>query len=213
MILRIIGLFCLGGVGVVGASWWNIDKIMNPVIKEVVLSTDRSSLEFIPTQEISGRNYDVRLYFGNRRELLLTCEDIKSLGVQWVISTSEIVKSLNLLDHTDHSCDSGDNTTVVSFPTPSFNPSIKYYFHLSTKNKSENRIKTKVHAAIQHENGIGTHYLFMDKALLELSVGGLLFVGLICLSIDFWKVYRSWVLFNQSMQGTLEPPDRLDSVH
>ena len=196
MIPRIIGLFCLGGVGIAGASWWNIDKIMNPLSKEVLLSTDRSSLVFVPTQEVSGRDYNVRLYFENRRELLLNCEDVKSLGVRWVISTSEIVKSWNLLDSTDYSCDSLDDMTVVSFLAPSFNPSTKYYFHLSTNNKAENRRNTKVHAVIQHGDGIGTHYLFMDKALLELLGGGLLFASLICFSIDFWKVCRSWVLSN-----------------
>lgn len=209
MILRIIGLLCLGGVGIAGVSWWNIDKIMTPVSEEAVLSIGRiSSLVFTSTQEVSARNYSVQLYFENSRALLITCEDIKSLGIQWAISNSNIEKSWHLLASTDYSCDVRDNTTVVSFLAPSFKPSTKYYFHLSNNNKSERQTNLKVRAAIQHEDGIGTHYLFMNKALLELLGGGLFFVSLICFLIDFWKVFHSWRLSNQSKQGTLAPPNR-----
>lgn len=202
-------MLCLGGVGIAGVSWWNISKIMTPVSEEVVLSMGRiSSLAFTPTQEVSARDYNVRLYFENSRELLITCEDIKSLGIQWIISNSDIAKSWNLLASTDYSCNVHDNKTVVSFLASSFKSSTKYYFHLSKNNKSERQTSIKVHAAIQHEDGIGTHYLFMDLALAELLGEGLFVVSLMCFLIDFWKVFHSWRLSNQSKQGTLAPPNR-----
>lgn len=209
MILRIIGLLCLGGVGIAGVSWWNTDTIMTPVSEEAVLSIGRiSSLTFTPTQEVSARDYNVRLYFESSRELLITCEDIKSLGIQWAISNSDIAKPWNLLASTDYSCDAYDNKTVVSFLAPSFKPSTKYYFHLSKNNQSDRKTNLKVHAAIKHKDGIGTHYLFMDKAGAELLGGGLFFVSLMCFLIDFWQVFHSWRLPNPSKQGILESPDR-----
>lgn len=201
MSLRIIGLLCLGGVGIAGASWWNTDKIMNPVNEEVVISINRiNSLAFTPTQEVSERKYNARLYLENSPKLLVTCEDIKFLGIQWEISNSNIAKSWNLLANTDYTCNSWDNTTVVSFVAPPFNPHTKYFFHVSKNHKTEKRTSIKGRAAIQHKDGIGTHYLFMDKAFSELLGAGLLFISLICFAIDFWKACHSRVLSNQSIQ-------------
>jgi hypothetical protein len=192
IILRIIGLLCLGGVGIAGASWWNTDKIMNPVRKEVVISVSRvTTLVFTPNQEVSERDYVVRLYFENTPELLRTCDDVKLLGVQWMVGTSEIVQSWNALENKNYSCESQDNLTVASFLAPSFKPYTNYYFHLSTTNKTWNGGNVKVIAAIQHPDGIGTHYLFMDKALAELLGGGLLLVSLICFVTDFLIIFLS----------------------
>jgi hypothetical protein len=186
LILRIIGLFCLGGVGLAGRSWLNTDKIMNPVSQEVVISASRiTTLVFTLNKEVSERDYVVRLYFENTPESSRTCDDVKSLGVQWVVGPSETVKLWNALANTNYSCEPRDNLTIVSFLAPSFKPYINYYFHLSTTNKTWNGGNGKVHAAIQHADGIATHYLFMDKALAELLGGGMLLLSLICFVTDF----------------------------
>jgi hypothetical protein len=48
-----------------------------------------------------------------------------------------------------------------------------------------------VYAAIQHADGIGTHYLWMDKALAELLGRGLLLASFLCfvpdLLLDIFK--------------------------
>lgn len=183
---RILGLLCLGGVGVAGASWWNTDKIMNPVREEVVISESKiTTLVFTPNQEVSQRKYVVRIYFENTPKLSRTCDDVKLLGVQWVVGTSETVGLWNALENKNYSCESQDNYTVTSFLAPSFKPYTKYYYHLSTTNKTWNGGQVKVIAAIQHADGIGTHYLFMDEALAELIGGGLLLFSLICFATDF----------------------------
>jgi hypothetical protein len=188
MTLRIIELLCLGGVGIAGASWWNTDKVMNPAIEEVVISTGRiTSLVFTPSQEVSERDYAVRLYFKNIQQSIQNCEDVKILGVQWAIVPNETVKSWNVLSKTNYSCESQDNVTTVSFSAPSFRPHIKYYFHLLKTNEINSQTNIKVIAAIQHVDGIGTHYLFMDKALAELLGIGLLSIGLICFGLDLLK--------------------------
>jgi hypothetical protein len=182
-------LLCLSGAGIAGSSWLNTDKIMNPVSKEVVISTSKiTTLMFMPNQEISSRNYVGRLSFDNTPESLVNCDDVKLLGIQWEIGTSEKVKSWNALEITNSSCEFRDHITVVSFLAPSFNPNKSYYFHLSKINKTQYGGKIKVYAAIQHVDGIGTHYLFMDKALSELLGGGLLLIGFICFVIDFLTV-------------------------
>jgi hypothetical protein len=190
IILRIVGFLCLGGAGIAGVSWWNTDKIMNPVRQEVVISVGRvTTLAFTPNQEISERDYVIRLYFENTPELLRTCDDVKLLGVQWVVGNSETVNSWNTLENKNYSCEIRENWTVASFLTPSFKPYTNYYFHLSTTNKIWNGGNVKVIAAIQHADGIGTHYLFMDKALAELLGGGLLLVSLICFVTDFAIIF------------------------
>lgn len=190
LVLRIIGLLCLGGAGIAGSSWLNTDKIMNPVRKEVVISTSKiTTLMFTPNQEISSRDYDGRLYFENTSGSLLNCDDVKLLGIQWAIGISETVKSWNALKITNSSCEFRDHLTVVSFLAPSFKPDTNYYFHLSKTNQIQHEDKTKVYAAIQHVDGIGTHYLFMDKALSELLGGGLFLISFICLATDLLIVF------------------------
>ena len=180
----------MGGVGVAGTSWWNTDKIMNPVSEEVVISVSRiTTLVFTPNQEVSGRDYVVRLYFENMPESSLTCDDFKLLGIQWVVGPSETVKLWNALANTKYSCEFRDNLTVASFVAPPFKPYTNYYFHLSTTNKTWNDGNVKVHAAIQHADGIATHYLFVDKALAELLGERLLLVSLICFITDFLTIF------------------------
>jgi hypothetical protein len=188
MILRIIGLLCLSGVGIAGASWWNTDKIMNPAIEEVVISTDRiTSLVFTPSQAVSERDYTVRLYLKNTKESIQHCKDVKLLGIKWAIVSSETAKSWSWLSKTDYSCDTQDNFTVVSFAAPSFKPHVKYYFHLLATNEDNSKDNIKVVAGIQHADGLGTHYLFMDKAVAELLGGGLLLISLLCFGLDLLK--------------------------
>ncbi|WP_232432190.1 hypothetical protein [Chamaesiphon minutus] len=188
MILRIIGLLCLGGAGIAGASWLNTENIMLPLSKEILISNRKTySLAFTPNQSASERDYNVRLYFGKTGESSLNCEDIKLLGVRWTISTSETVKAWNTLESTDYSCNDRDSFTRLDFSAPSFKPHTNYYFHLSTANEIQNRENINTRVTIQHTDGIGLHYLFMDKALMELFGGGLLLVSLICFAIDLLK--------------------------
>ncbi|PSB56592.1 hypothetical protein C7B77_11340 [Chamaesiphon polymorphus CCALA 037] len=185
MILRIVGLLCLGGAGIAGASWLNTENIMRPLSKEIVISQGKiTSLTFASNQEMSERNYNARLDFDKTGESSLNCEDIKSLGVKWVISTSETVKTWNTLESTDYSCNYDENLTIIGLPAPSFKPHTNYYLHLSTANDIQNKGNINARVAIQHQDGIGTHYLFMDKALAELLGGGLLLVSFICFTID-----------------------------
>jgi hypothetical protein len=203
LVLRIIGLLCLGGAGVAGSLWLNTDKIMNPVRKEVVISTGKiTTLMFTPNREISSRDYDGRLYFDNTPGPLLNCDNVKLLGIQWAIGTSEIAKSWNDLKITNDSCEFRNHLTVVSFLAPSFKPDTNYYVHLSKTNKIQQGDKIKVYAAIQHVDGIGTHYLFMDKALFELLGGLLLLVSFICFLIDFLMFFfrrRSPKMINEDV--------------
>lgn len=122
---------------------------------------------------------------------MLTCEDIYQLGIQWPISNTDTVKSWNDLSSTNsYSCDSRDDIgiTIVSFSAPSFKQHTNYYWHLSTFNKIRNNKQISVRAAIQHEDGIATHYLFMDQALAGLLGGVLLLVSLICFLLDLLLV-------------------------
>jgi hypothetical protein len=190
--LRIVGLLCLGGVGIAGSFWWNTDKIMNPVMKEVVISVGRvTTLVFTTDRKISEGDYVVRLYFENTPELLRTCDDVKLMDVRSVVGTSEIVKSWSAPENKNYSCESQDNFTVASFLAPSFKPYKNYYFHLSATNKKWNGGNVKVIAAIQHADGLNTHYLFMNKALTELLGGGLFLVSLICFTTDLLTIFLS----------------------
>jgi hypothetical protein len=189
LVLRIIGLLCLGGAGIAGSSWLNTDKIMNPVRKEVVISTNEiTTLIFMTNQEISIRDYVGRLYFDNTPESSVNCDDVKLLGIQWEIGTSETVKSWNALERTNSLCEIKDNLTVVNFSNLSFKANINYYLHLSKINKNSHGDKIKVYAAIQHADGIGTHYLWMDKALAELLGYGLLIASFLCFVPDLLLV-------------------------
>jgi hypothetical protein len=190
MILRIIGLLCLGGSGIAGASWLNTENIMLPLSEEIIISTKKTtSLEFTPNREASERGYNVRLYFNKTRESSLNCKDVKLLGVRWAISTSDTVKLWNTLESTDYSCDYYDNLAEISFLAPSFKPDINYYLHLSTTNNIQNRENIKVRTAIQHQGGIDLHYLFMDKALAELLGVCLLLVSFVCFAVDLLIIF------------------------
>ncbi|WP_310481411.1 hypothetical protein [Chamaesiphon sp. VAR_48_metabat_403] len=190
MILRIIGLFCLGGVGIAGASWLNTENIMLPLSEEIIISTKKTtSLSFTPNRAVSETSYNVRLYFDKTGESSLNCEDVKLLGVRWAISTSETVKSWNTLESTDYLCNYDDNLPEIGFLAPSFKPHISYYLHLSTANNIQNRENIKVRAAIQHQGGLDLHYLFMDKAFAELLGGCLLLISFICFAIDLLMIF------------------------
>jgi hypothetical protein len=163
---------------------------MNPVIKEVVISADTvTTLKFTPNREISNRDYVGRLYFNNTPESLINCDDIKLLGIQWAIGASQLVKTWSTLQVSSSSCEFRNDFTVVNLLAPSFKPNKNYYFHLSKINKTQHGEKIKVYAAIQHADGIGTHYLFMDKALAELLGEGLLLVSFICFATDLLIVF------------------------
>jgi hypothetical protein len=190
LVLRIIGLLCLGGAGIAGSSWLKTDKIMNPVIKEVVISKNKvTTLKFTSNREISSRDYVGRLYFYNTPESLVNCDDVKLLGIHWVIDTNKSVKTWRTLEDSSSLCEFRNDFTVVSLLAPSFKPNTNYYFHLSKSDKIQHGDNIKVYAAIQHADGIGTHYLFMDKALSELVRGGLFLVGFLCLLPDFLRFF------------------------
>ena len=163
---------------------------MNPVRKEVVILTNKiTTLTFTSNKEISSRDYDGQLYFKNTPEALVNCDDVKLLGLRWSIDTSKAVKSWNALNLTNYLCEVRDDLTIVSFLAPSFEIDKNYYFHLSKTNKIQQEGKIKIYAAVQHVNGIVTHYLFMDKALAELMGWGLSLVSFMCFATDFLIVF------------------------
>jgi hypothetical protein len=201
VLLRIICLFCLVGVAIAGLSWWNTDKILRPVWKELVLPTgETQSLAFKPNQEIAKRHYDIGLYFENAQNPFLDCETVKLLGIRWSITPSNVVQSWNDLSNTDYLCRFQNNFTVVSFAAPSFKPHTNQIFYLSRLNNIPSKGKIKVYAALQHEDSLETHYLFMDKALAELLGGGLLLVSLSCFVIDVFTICSSRVKHSRIKQ-------------
>ena len=190
--MRFLGLVCLAGVGIAAWSWFNTDKIMNPVRQKVIIDPGEIiSLEFKTNQEISQRNYDVNFYFDRD---FINCgeidgDEVDSLGLSWSISSLKDTDTWNDLARGNHACFSFGDWTTVRFPAQSFLPNTNYFFHLSRNNLESTTDEIEVRAAIQHEHGIGTHYLFMNKAIAEILGGVLLIISLLCFLIDILLIY------------------------
>lgn len=193
--LRIIAGVCLAGAALAGLCWWDTDRTITPISKTVTLPIDKiKTLSFMPTQDISNRNYVLKLNFKTQSTFSLNCNNIASLSIRWSISNNANVESWSEVVGSSkspkYSCYASNNRLVAEFAIAQLKPFKKYYLHLANNSQIKKLRNIEINVAIQHESSMELHYLFADLAVAETFLIVLSGITILCIMIDCFLVTR-----------------------